>query len=94
MTLEQLVGKYMRLRAELSAAYAALFWDTRHIARLGDDIASTSVAITRSQPLDEQTSETMPGLFAADTQEGAAAYSAPFGAGLIPKERSTQASSA
>ena len=85
MTLEELVGKYARLRAELATAYGALFWDTRHIARLDDEISSTGVAITQAQPLDEQTNDTMPGLFYAVAQEGAAGYSTPFGAGLSPK---------
>ena len=85
MTLEQLIGKYSRLRAELAAAYAALFWDTRHINRLDNEIASTGVAITQAQSLDEQTSETVPGYF-MDAHEGAAGYSTPFGAGLIPED--------
>lgn len=85
MTLEQLIGKYMRLRGELSAAYAALSWDTGHLTRLDGEIASTSAAISQAQPLDEQTDETMPGVF-QDTHEGAAGYSTPFGAGLIPED--------
>ena len=85
MTLEQLVGKYLRLRGELSAAYAALSWDTGHLTRLDDEIASTGVAISQAQPLDEQTDESMPGFF-QDAQEGAAGYSTPFGAGLIPED--------
>ena len=71
MTLEQLVGKYTRLRAELVAAYSALFWDTRHIARLDDEIEATGVAITQAQPLDEQTNDTMPAHFWASAHEEA-----------------------
>ena len=85
MTLDQLVGKYFRLRAELAAAYAALFWDTRHIDRLDNEIASTGVAIAQAQPIDEQTMETMPGFF-MDAHEGAAGYSTPFGAGPVPED--------
>ena len=69
MTLDQLVGKYTRLRAELVAAYSALFWDTRHIARLDDEIEATGVAITQAQPLDEQTHDTLPAHFWASTEE-------------------------
>ena len=41
MTLEQLLGKYLRLRAELSSAYEAPAWDASHIDRLSDEIAAT-----------------------------------------------------
>ncbi len=85
MTLDELVGKYTRLRAELANAYAALFWDTRHIRRLDDEIASTAVAITQAQPLDEQTSETMPAIF-HHAQAGASGYSTRFGTGLVPED--------
>ncbi len=88
MTLEQLVGKYMRLRAELSAAYASLSWNTRQINRLDTEITSTEKAIAEAQPLDEQTSDSFPA-FLDSAQEGAAEYRTPFSAGLIPKSRST-----
>ncbi len=63
MTLDQLLGKYMRLRSELSSAYQARAWDTSYINRLSDEIASTERALVRAQPLDEQTSDSLPGLF-------------------------------
>ena len=63
MNLEQLLGKYSRLRAELSAAYQAPVWDTQHINRLSDEIAATENALARAQPLDEQTSDSLPGFF-------------------------------
>ena len=57
MTLEQLLGKYSRLRAGLSGAYEARVWDTNYINRLSDEIAATEKALMRAQPLDEQTSD-------------------------------------
>ncbi len=63
MTLEQLLGKYSRLRAELSGAYEARAWDTSYINRLSDEIAATERALVRTQPADEQTSDSLPGLF-------------------------------
>ena len=62
MKLEELMGKYLRLRAELAQAYAADGWNTDHLNRLGDDIASTERALARAQPRDEQTSDLLPGL--------------------------------
>ena len=62
MKLEELLGKYMRLRAELAQAYAAADWNTDHLNRLGDDIALTEQALARAQPRDEQTSDLLPGL--------------------------------
>ena len=61
MTLEQLVGKLMRLRTELLAAYKARSCDLSYLERLNDDIASTERAIEHTQPADEQTSDTLPG---------------------------------
>ena len=86
MTLEQLIGKYMRLRAELSAAYAALAWNTRHIDRLDDDIESTGRAITQAQPLDEQTNDSFPD-FTISAQERPADDRTPFDTGLIHEDR-------
>ena len=62
MKLEELMGKYMRLRAELSEAYAAASWNTDHLNRLGDDIASTEQALARAHARDEQTGDLLPGL--------------------------------
>jgi alpha-D-ribose 1-methylphosphonate 5-triphosphate synthase subunit PhnG len=63
MTLEQLIGKYFRLRAELAAAYNALYQDPQHIDRLHNEMGSTGVAIIQAQPMHEQTCETMPGIY-------------------------------
>jgi hypothetical protein len=41
MNLEQLTGRYHRLKHELSIAYAAQPWQIGRIDRLTDDIAST-----------------------------------------------------
>lgn len=49
MTLEQLVGKYMRLRTELSQAYEAPVWDTSHLDRLSDEIAATEMAMIKAR---------------------------------------------
>lgn len=76
MILEQLVGKYLRLRAELATAYAALSGDTRHIDRLDHEMASTGRAIIAAQSLDEQTSDDLP-VFLSDAPEGAAGYRTP-----------------
>ena len=72
LTFDQLVGKYTRLRAELVAAYSALFWDTRHIARLDDEIEATGRAITRAQSAHEWADDTLPALFSASAHEATA----------------------
>ena len=53
----------MRLRGELSDAYLAPAWDASHINRLSDEIAATERALSQAQPIDEQTSDSLPGLF-------------------------------
>lgn len=65
MHLEQLIGKYQRLRDELAKAYAQEHWASLHIDRLGNEIAATERELIRAQPLDEQTSDVVPvpGLF-------------------------------
>ena len=45
MTLEQLTGRYWRLRQELAAAYEAQPWHSGQIDRLVDQIAETERAI-------------------------------------------------
>ena len=62
MKLEELLGKYMRLRAELARAYEAATWNTDYLNRLGDEIASTERALARAQPHDAQPSALLPGL--------------------------------
>ena len=63
MNVEQLLGKYLRLRSELSGAYLARAWDTSYINRLSDEIAATERALVQAQPVDEQTSDSLPGIF-------------------------------
>ena len=63
MSLEQLIGRYRRLRDELAQAYLDPAWDTNYINRLSDEIVSTERAISKAQPLDEQTNDLIPGLF-------------------------------
>ena len=62
MSIEELLGKYMRLRQELAEAYSATRWRARYIERLAEDIAEAGRAVRRSQPLDEQTDEVLPGI--------------------------------
>lgn len=85
MTLDELVGKYARLRAELAAAYGAMSWDMRRITRLDDEIASTAVAITQAQPLDEQTSETQPGFLSLYLKKGQPSTAPPSALASSPK---------
>jgi len=63
MKLEELWGKYMRLRDELDHAYEGEFQNPSQLNRLGDEIASTERAIAKAQPSDEQTSDLLPGLY-------------------------------
>jgi hypothetical protein len=42
MTLDQLTGRYLRLRQELSAAYEAQPRDARRIGRLASDLSTTA----------------------------------------------------
>jgi hypothetical protein len=62
VTLEQLFGKYMRLREELAGAYRAPHWRARHIDRLADEIVEVEREMARVQPVDEQTSDLLPGI--------------------------------
>ena len=62
MTLEQLFGKYMRLREELSEACRAPVQQDRHIDRLADEMAIVQREITGFSPLDEQTAEPLFGI--------------------------------
>ena len=41
MNIEQLTGRYFRLRQELAAAYGSVPWNTGHIDRLTDELAAT-----------------------------------------------------
>ena len=45
MNLEQLIGRYLRLKEELGVAYSAVPWNVRRIDRLAREIAATEHAI-------------------------------------------------
>ena len=65
MGLEELIGKYMRLRADLSYAYGVAPWNSAHVDRISDEMASVERSILKTRPWDEQTSDTMAGLLAS-----------------------------
>ncbi len=62
MSRNQLVGKYMRLRAELSEIYGAQTWDSAHVNRLSSEIAAVERTLAKEQLLDERTSDALSGL--------------------------------
>ncbi len=45
MNLEQLIGRYLRLKEELGAAYGMVPWNVRRIDRLAREITATEHAI-------------------------------------------------
>ncbi len=59
MDLDQLMGRYFRLKQELSIAYKTQPWHSGRIDRLADEIAATEREIAARQPVDEQRSEPM-----------------------------------
>lgn len=59
MDLEQLMGRYFRLKQELSIAYRAKPWHSGRIDRLADDLAATEREIAALQPVDEQCNESL-----------------------------------
>lgn len=61
MQLEQLMGRYFRLKQELSLAYREQPWHGARIDRLADDLAATEREIAAMQPSDEQCGEALPG---------------------------------
>ena len=61
MQLEQLMGRYFRLKQELALAYREQPWHSPRIDRLADDLAAAERAIAALQPSDEQCSEPMLG---------------------------------
>ncbi|MDE2093406.1 MAG: hypothetical protein KGI87_06100 [Burkholderiales bacterium] len=50
MELEQLMGRYHRLKQELAAAYKTQPWHAARIDRLADDLAAAEREITALQP--------------------------------------------
>lgn len=61
MDLEQLMGRYFRLKQELSIAYRAQPWNSARVDRLADDLAATEREIAAHHPADEQYNEPMLG---------------------------------
>ena len=61
MYLEQLMGRYYRLKQELSLAYREQPWHGPRIDRLADDLTATEREIAALQPLDEQCGDPMLG---------------------------------
>ena len=59
MDLEQLMGRYFRLKQELSIAYKAQPWHAGRIDRLADELAATEREIAALQPVDEQCNESL-----------------------------------
>ncbi|MES2994154.1 MAG: hypothetical protein V4844_22220 [Pseudomonadota bacterium] len=59
MDLEQLMGRYFRLKQELSIAYRAQPWHSGRIDRLADELSATEREIASLQPVDEQCNESL-----------------------------------
>ena len=59
MDLEQLMGRYFRLKQELAIAYRAQPWQSGRIDRLADDLAATEREIAALQPVDEQCNDSL-----------------------------------
>jgi hypothetical protein len=60
MDLEQLMGRYFRLKQELATAYREQPWRGGHVDRLTDELATTGRDLAALQPRDEQCSDTVP----------------------------------
>ncbi len=60
MDLEQLMGRYFRLKQELVAAYREQPWHGGRVDRLTNDLAATSRDLHALQPHDEQCNELVP----------------------------------
>jgi len=61
MRLEQLMGRYFRLKQELVVAYREQPWHGARIDRLADDLSATEREIAALQPVDEQCDDPMLG---------------------------------
>ena len=59
MDLEQLMGRYFRLKQELSIAYRARPWHSGRIDRLADELTATEREITALQLVDKQYDESL-----------------------------------
>lgn len=62
MKLEQLMGRYFRLKQELSIAYRAQPWHSARIDRLADELAATEREIAARQPANQAHTASMLGL--------------------------------
>ncbi len=60
MNIDELLGKYARLRTELADAYVAPAWRAGRIDRLVEELSEVERRIAECQPLDEQTSDAFP----------------------------------
>ncbi len=49
MTLDQLMGRYFRLKQELAIAYSQMPWHVARIDRLAGDLSETERAIASRQ---------------------------------------------
>jgi hypothetical protein len=65
MNLEQLMGRYFRLKQELSIAYRQQPWQSNRIDRLADDLASTEREISALQAAGDTRSVSGPPGYAA-----------------------------
>lgn len=61
MTDPNLLGTYVELRAQLAAAYSATHWSSDVVDRIADDLAVVEFELAKCQPVDEQTSDPLPG---------------------------------
>lgn len=59
--LVQLIGRYLRLKEELAAAYGARQWQPARVDRLASDLEAAAREIRQRQPHDEQVNEGLPG---------------------------------
>ena len=57
---DQLMGRYSRLRQELSNAYGQRPWHSDRIDRLASELAATERDIAALGPHDEQCCDTLP----------------------------------
>ena len=57
MDLEQLLGRYSRLKHELSNAYAEEEWQSARISRLADDLTLTERLIAAHRQRDQRSDE-------------------------------------
>ena len=59
MTLDQLMGRYFRVKQELAVAHRQQPWHGSRINRLADDLTATEREIAAMQPADEQCGDPM-----------------------------------